>query len=407
MKKHVGIIIGTLVAGYIVACSPVKFDKKVSCGAGCVSVSPQGADYDVTTTVGGGKVDILIIDDNSASMSPEQNAMAARFSSFITALDNKSIDYRIGIITTDVSATTGNGPRGINGNGALQDGNLITFGDGSKYLTPSTLNKTSLFATAIQRQETITCESYLAQNPGAPNYSANCVSPDERGIYAANLVVQNNPSGFIRGDSSLAVVVLSDEDVRSTAYSSYISYSLDAMDMPQTLISNVQNRYTGKSLAVHSIIVKPGALNSGITASSAADQLLAAFSINGTSAASALPTTLFNGGDSTCLNAQSAQVNNVRGSYGYIYALASRMTGGYEGTICASDYGSQLSSIGNQIGQQVNSIGLSCAQPKNLIVTFVSGPAVTWTQSGSQINFASNLTVGSQVRVQYKCDPVF
>jgi len=404
MEKYIRYAIGVVVVGYVVACAPVKFEKQIPCGAGCTGVTPSGdIQYDVTTTVGGGKVDILIVDDNSASMSPEQHAMAARFSNFISALDARSIDYRIAIITADVSATAGNGPRTINGNGALQDGNLITFADSSKFLTPSTLNKTTLFATAIERNETIQCENYLIANPSAPNYSTYCPSPDERGIYAANLVVQNNPSGFIRSDAALALVVLSDEDVRSSVYTSYDSYALEALDMPQTLMSNVQSRYTGKSFAVHTITVKPGTLLNGVTPQDAASRIFSAFGVGGNESASSAPSALFGTGDSSCLNTQSSQINNVRGSYGYMYALAARMTNGYEGTICASDYSSQLTAIGNQIGQQVNSIGLNCSNPFDLIVTFVSGPSVSWSQVGASINFASTLTPGTQVRVQYKC----
>lgn len=402
-------LVGSLIAAYIVACAPVKFEKKVECGAGCVKVEPNGLiNYDVTISVGGAKVDILIMNDNSASMSPEQRAMAARFANFISALDSKSVDYRIAVITSDVSATSGNGPRPINGNGALQNGNLITFNNGEKFLTPLTTNKLALFAAAMERQETLKCENYLISTPGAPNYAANCPSADERGIYAANLVIQNNPSGFIRSDAGLAIVFLSDEDARSSVYTSYISYSLESMDMPQTLISNIQSRFTGKSYTFHSIIIKPGALINGVSAKDAANRIFSSFRAGGNQSSSGAPTTLFAPSDAAaaaCLTAQSSQINSVRGSYGYLYALATRITGGFEGSICEADYGAQLSIIGNQIGQKINSISLNCADTKDLTVTFVSGPAVAWSQVGNTINFSSNLAVGSKVRAQYKCQP--
>jgi hypothetical protein len=394
MKRYT-YTLGALVVGGIIACAPVKFEKQVNCGGSCTYVNGM-LDYDVQVNVSGGKVDVLFVDDNSASMSTEQHAVATRFSSFINTLDAQSIDYRIGIITTSLSSPANNSP--------YKDGNLVSFSDGSKFIVPTSTNKITMFASAIERQETINCESFLAANPNltTAQYQANCPSPDERGIYAANLTIQNNPSGFIRGDAALAVIFLSDEDERSSLYPTYAQYSVEELDMPQTLISKVQSYYPGKSFTAHSIIAKPGPLN-GVSAQVAADRIWTAWNINGDEASNALPTNLFSGGDSTCLNTQGTQINNVSGSYGYLYALATRLTSGVEGDVCASDYASQLSSIGNQLTLPVNSISLACASPTDLTVTFLIGSTVSHSVSGSQIQFVSNLAPGTQVRVQYKC----
>ena len=68
-------------------------------------------------------------------MSYEQARLASRFQNFINDLDSKGYDYRIAMITTDISASD-NAPRLVNQNGALQDGKLITFGNGQTYLSP-------------------------------------------------------------------------------------------------------------------------------------------------------------------------------------------------------------------------------------------------------------------------------
>ncbi|GIL16845.1 MAG: hypothetical protein BroJett040_05960 [Oligoflexia bacterium] len=407
MKSTYTHLLGLVVASYIVACAPVKFEKQVNCGSGFNCVSANGKNvYDYTTKISGGKVDIVFIDDNSASMSTEQNSIANRFSSFLSSLDNKNIDYRIGIITTDVSTSPYNSARAINQNGALQDGRLIVFGDGSSFLTPSTANKESLFGQAIKRNETLTCEAYLNTNPTAgqtsTSYQQNCPSPDERGIKAANLFVRGNPASMIRSDAHLAFVVLSDEDVRSSLYTKTTTYALETDDLPQTLIENVNNLYAGKSMSFHSIIVRPGQLVNGVTA----EQV-----INGiaTFASSKLEATqyfsqYFTGADVACLNVQSTQTNNVLGSYGYMYSLLTKMTGGIEGNICANDYGSQLSSIGDNIGQRVNDLQLACATPENLQLDFVSGTAVSFHIEGSVLKFDQALSAGTEVRVRYGCE---
>src|SRR5437868_13274459 len=92
----VGVVLGT-----VIACSPTKFSQSknanVLCDnnvANCV-VSPQSIDVTQSFKVGSGKVDILFVNDNSASMSKAQVQMAAKFSGFIQSLDSKSINYRI------------------------------------------------------------------------------------------------------------------------------------------------------------------------------------------------------------------------------------------------------------------------------------------------------------------------
>src|SRR5437868_1275877 len=104
-----------------VGCSPVNFakdeelNKCQNSGKNCLTLN--GKDYfDETISVAGGLVDILIVNDNSASMSFEQTQLAARLSGFIQNLDSQHADYRIAIATTDIS-NTNNPARSINQNG--------------------------------------------------------------------------------------------------------------------------------------------------------------------------------------------------------------------------------------------------------------------------------------------------
>ena len=368
IKKHSGLFIGIVMGLYIVACAPVNFERNIKCGVGCVGISGNKVNYSELTTFGGGKVDILLVDDNSASMSTEQKAMANRMGNFLSVLDAAQVDYRIAITTTDVSATVGNGPRPINQNGALQDGKLITFGDGSRYITPQSANKLTLFSNDIVRQETLSCESNLAAHPMISSqieYDGYCPSADERGVYAANLTIQNNSSGFVRSDAALAIVFLSDEDVRSGFYATRSDYPLDTNDQPQTLINNIQNIYAGKNFVAHSIIVKPN--------------------------------------DSACLQIQRSQPNSVSGSYGQKYAEASNLTGGVVGDICASDYGSQLSAIGTQVTRQTNSVVLQCSNPQSLVVTVNGTISTAYQVVGTQVQFNQILPAGTTIKAEYSC----
>lgn len=372
-----------------IGCSPVNFakdnelNKCQNSGINCIS--QNGQDYfDETITAEGGLVDILIINDNSASMSFEQTQLANRLSGFIQNLENQKANYRIAVTTTDI-VSANNAPRAINKNGALQDGKLIQFPNGEYFLNNNSGNlaqKDEWFKKTIQRQETLDCESFIRINYGRTNYDSdynvNCPTGDERGIYAANLVVKNNPNNFIRPKAHLAIIILADEDERSQLYwynqqspGSYPGYDLESFDQPQTLLSNVRANYSaGKSLSVHSII----------TATEA------------------------------CKNVQDSQlaingVPAVSSSYGLMYSQASQMTQGIVGDICAkdSDYTLQLGQISTNILSRVNSISLACVNPLELTVSVVGQSGITHSVSGGVVKFNTQLAPGTAVRTKYSC----
>ena len=384
----------SFVLGAAVACSPVRFsrDESLQCqgtgSANCV-VTPDGLETfgPFKFKVGGGKVDILFVDDNSASMSFEQSKLAERFSNFIQNLDARQVDYRIAITTTDIQ-TANNPPRAVNKEGALQNGRLVTFDDGSKFLTPSQANRVNLFNRAITRKETQDCESfirnYIAQyGPASRNttdynnkYFQNCPSTDERGVYAPNLTILNNYDSFIRSDANLAVILISDEDARSELYAQqHPDFPLETLDTPASFASNMASKFPGKIWNFHSIIVK----------------------------------------DASCRQQQSQQILDsagqsvVQGSYGNLYAKfnlelkdeAGRPRG-IMGDICASDYTSQLGQITTNISDRVEEIALKCKDPVSLSITPTS---IQWSRNGNIVKLAQPLAVGTELTVTYKCNP--
>lgn len=376
--------------GAYVGCSPVKFSLNTEpCESTNTCIVENGKFvFNETKTVGGGKVDVLIVNDNSASMSFEQKNLAARFSGFIQSLDNRKIDYRIAMTTTDVHVPGDNNePRAINGSGTRQNGGLIPFSN-NLYLTPAISNRVSLFNETVVRAETLQCEQFIAswvQTNGlqstetsaeyARQYKANCPSGDERGVYAASLAVSKNQSNFIRGDSHLAVIFLSDEDVRSSLYDKVSGFQLAAQDQPANLIQTIYGKFgNNKGISVHSISVK----------------------------------------DSSCLAQQNDQTlgnppvsmtrGMVKGSIGAVYQTFAARGWGKNVDICFNDYTSQLGDITAHIIEKVGSVTVQCSAPEELSVEFIpANNSITYTLEGKTLRFSQNLPIGSQVKLSYKC----
>lgn len=378
MKTVMRVLCLYILVGFYVGCSPVKFDLDTAAcektGQSCTVGANGKLHFDNTLNVGGGKVDILIVDDNSASMSFEQKALASRFSGFLSQLDAKSVDYRIGITTTDVTASG-------------MGGKLVSFGSGVSYLTPSVSDRVTKFNNTIVRQETLQCENYIAtaiQQNGmgytntaaySQGYNANCPSGDERGVYAANLIVKNNPSSFIRSDAHLAIIFLSDEDERSQLYNTN-EYALENYDQPKTLTDNI-GVANGKSASIHAIVVKDNAC-------------------------------LALQNDQTLGNpAVAATRGFVKGSLGNVYLTFPNAGWGKAVDICFNDYTSQLGDISTSILDKINRAPLACTSPSGLAVTLnTSDSSITWSQQAGEIVFSKQLPVGSTVRLVYDCDSI-
>lgn len=376
LRLNLGLLFSLLALS---ACNDVQFSKDpaLNCQAsGQNCVTTNGYDifsYDVS--VGYKKLDILFVNDNSASMSYEQARLASRFQNFIQDLDSKNYDYRIAMITTDIS-TADNAPRAINQNGALQDGKLIAFGNGQSYLSPqsgSQVDRINWFNAAMNRPETLSCEQFMVNwvNSGksissadyTSQYYNNCPSGDERGLFAINLSLRNSP--FARNDGHLAIIIVSDEDVRSQLYPPYAtnSLSLATEDQPESVISTFQSLFGNqKTLAVHSIVTAKA----------------------------------------SCLAEQNSQTAGlVRGSYGYKYADASRMTKGQIIDICNNNYTTQLGAIADAIADELRNVNLLCSSPSEIKINgqLVANPQL----SGSTLVLPQTLTSGTRINISYKC----
>ncbi len=355
-----------------VGCSNVGFESKPNriCvqyqnafgPAGCV-LDPSGFNV-FNYHVNVGEVDILIVNDNSASMHKEQSEMAARFPGFLDSIHR--LDYRIGMITSDWRPEA-------NGGG------LLTFPNGQKMLANSSRlmdtthsNNIGYFQTTVKRQETLDCY--------ASGYDPSvCPTGDERGIYALNLALDRpDQRGFFRPGGHLAVIILSDEDERSNG-GNFSGYPLESYDLPLTFVSKTKQILGAtKTLSVHSMIIRPG--------------------------------------DYACFNAQNQQAN-VKGFFGNLYAAlsmpnnelkaAGQIIDGTLGNICSNNYTNELGDIAAKINQTLRMIQLPCQPYQNDVqVSFfpIPGEQIYFSvDADNRLQLSPPAPAGTTVSLSYKC----
>jgi hypothetical protein len=285
-----------------VSCSPVRFNGTATCAGGKACINADGTvistfKYTFTQT---NKVDILIVDDNSGSMTHEQQNMANSFQGLVGSLNSRGIDWQIAVTNTDVCSD--------NSSGLCQNrtvpGYFYVPGARGRFMGPQ--GQGALYGNNIINNSTPNVESVFSQTIQRNNELG---SGDERAIYASYLALfggNASNAGFIRPDSNFALIILSDEDERSVGgscptspfefalsptpgaqnyswqYPCDPSYApLDQYDSYKNFLNMFNQTYSGKKMAMHSIIIKPG--------------------------------------DTNCLNAQVAQAPLYTGHYGNRY----------------------------------------------------------------------------------------
>lgn len=328
----------------------VDVRPEVKCKVSCEDSNTCFKNYDYSIDAQAQITDILFVNDNSGSMYPEQVEMGARFPSLVERLSD--VNYRIAVTTTDIRTT----------DLPYTGGKLLPFQNGLSFLDGSLpiAREQNYFQKVIQREETRICE----QN----NYKREfCASGDERGIYASALVIENNPSDFIRPVGHLAIVVLSDEDEASTGEAS----KLVEIEKPAKFVEFFRQKYPNKSMKFHSIIIRPEDAPGGLA----------------------------------CFNQQKSNPNVPPGHYGNVYAELTKLTGGILGNICSTPYTNQLKSIGDAVAQ-VREV-LPCKPIGDVKVTYLPEPSVPVNyqinSAQNEILFSDNLPKGTKIRFQFKC----
>ena len=170
---------------------------------------------------GEGQLDVLIVVDNSRSMSEEQEKMGKNMKNFLSHLEG--LDWRVGIVTTDEHSLSYGGGVLLPIEKNLSNGSKIRF------IHPKTENYEEKFLNTIQREE--------------------WGSSQEKPFKAIKLAFEksaNENQGFFRENANLAIVILSDEDDHS--------YKVSAHDILSAFKEFISKH---KTLSVHGVIVEP------------------------------------------------------------------------------------------------------------------------------------------------------
>ena len=298
-----------------------------------------------------GKLDVLVVVDNSGSMAQEQANMGARFANFLQQI--RGLDWQIGFVTTDVA-----------NDADRKDGRLLPLtGLSSQYILKSSMEITQAQTTF---SNTIQMPTNGSGNEQGLKASMRAI---QRAFETANPAVNNRNKELFRGDAALAILVVSDAaDTSGTT--------------PEQVIQLVHDKWSGqKPFSFHSVVIPESVYTKPSGALNPADP---------------------------CFSYRESVSQDGR-----LYHRLSDLTGGVRGTACTNDYGSQLSAMGRVSAELVNSLTLTCspvdANGDGLIaaddvnVRDAAGTAITdFTLAGNKITFTGYLPVGMN-NLEYYC----
>ncbi len=375
--------------GSVIACAPTKFYPAVSPTSVCdpsLVLCEQGTGGTTNIVqnfkVGAGKVDILFVIDNSASMAVIQDKLASRFHGFIQNLDAKETDYNIAITTTDLEFVKTNP--------------LLSFKDGVAVLTKDHSDRVSLFGKAIARTETRECEGFIKSSYYTygfsfqesayynSNYSKYCPTGDTRGTATALEVMNQNVFSFLRSDAHLSVILVSNDEVRGGRT------PLDTIDTSNNFINQVSSIETvkGKYLEFNSIVTMDAACGT--------QQSNAFKDVNGITIKDqhGNPVIRANPGAEYISLSNSAS-KDVDGN-----AKARGLTK----SICEADYANHFKDIATNITDAARLLSLKCTPPTAPKVTKSNtNDTVPFLWQGDQILFQKG-SEGVNIKVEYSCD---
>lgn len=196
-------------------------------------------------------------------------------------------------------------------------------------------------------------------------------SGQEQGVGASYRAIQRSQDAltvtasapnreFFRSDAALAILVITDANESPSS-------GTTVRNTPEGLINLVQATWNSQKAFVFNSIIVPEK-------------------------------------DSVCLSKDGNE------SYGVTYATLSRLTGGIIGTVCATDYGSQLADMGKGVGKLVRSVTLDCLPTDStgdgkadITVDTADGSATpSYTVDRMNVIFSQPLPTGTNV-VHYTC----
>lgn len=370
MKYFLQLLLTTTVLITFLACGPVKFSSSSNqatnpdagtdnTGTGTTppdqtgtgSTSTKNVETTYTVTSNQNKVDIVLIVDNSSSMTQDNLKLADRLTNFVSQLESSAIDWQMCLTVTTYVPNNGTNYWGMSINWADYAGTQKWV------LKKGTTNLPTIF------------KNTLLNNIATGSVNTN----DERAIKAAYWHVgYKSYNSCYRTGAALAYIIISDEDERSiggveaSKYYSDEYKTLEQDDLPSSLVDKVKSSLgSDVRFRANSIVVKSN--------------------------------------DTTCLQTQDDQ--GTKAHYGTKYEDLSNITGGGIGSICDNDYTSNLNYFNDVINDSLESMPLECNPiDNNVSVTITPANAsVASSVQGQSLIFNPSVPAGSTIVAKYKC----
>ncbi|MDG0815739.1 hypothetical protein [Bdellovibrio svalbardensis] len=310
---------------------------------------------------GNKQVDFLVVFDDSNSMLPDLQKLAASLGSFVTSLESSDIDWQMCMTTTR----------------SLMVGGSPTWGTSYNWVgyTPKAGTPNSLLKRGTANLDGIFVNTVNSLQIGGAG------SGDERGIktayehFKSGALSNVSGNGCYRAGAAVSVIIVSNEDERSVggdqskvkATDAAGSYQpLEAEDLPINLVSQAQSSFGADvRFTFNSIIVKPG--------------------------------------DSTCEAKQDASGTSPSHP-GAIYAQASNMTDGGVGSICDANFASSLNTFKDKIVNSMSHLTLQCEpDPATVKVVINSQEFTQFTIDKNLMKFKTPLIEGTKIDLKFDC----
>lgn len=310
---------------------------------------------------GNKQVDFLIVYDDSNSMLPDLQKLAAGLGTFTNSLESSSIDWQMCMTTTSSLTVNGTPTWGTSYNWI---GYSPTAGTPAHLLKKGTANLDSIFVNTVN-----------SLTIGAPG------SGDERAIKAAyehfksGALLNSSGNNCYRPGAAVSVIIVSNEDERSVggdqsklkptdATASY--QPLEAEDLPVNLIAQAQSSFGADvRFTFNSIIVKNE--------------------------------------DATCEVSEDASSTSPSHP-GAIYTQASNMTEGGIGSICDSNFANSLNTFKDKIVNSMSHLTLQCEpDPSTVKIRINTQNFTQFSISKNILKFASPLVEGTKIDLKFDC----
>lgn len=347
----------SLATSLTAACAKVNFTPVAEQTSSAIVPTPnKTVNVSEVVAYGNKQVDFLLVFDDSNSMLPDLQKLAAGLGSFVSSLESSNIDWQMCVTTTRSLTVNGNPTWGTSYNWVDY---APSSGTPAYLLKKGTANLDNIFVKTVN---TLTI--------------GGAGSGDERAIKASYEHFKNASSnGCYRPGAAVSVIIVSNEDERSVggdiskvkstdATGSY--QPLEMEDMPHNLISMAQSTFGNDvRFTFNSIIVKPG--------------------------------------DSVCESQQDASSTSPSHP-AFVYEQMSSLTEGGIGSICDTNFAASLNTFKDKIVNSMSHLTLQCEpDPKSVKVSINGKKFKEFSVDKNILKFTSPLIEGTQIDLAFDC----